>query len=226
MRELMPMDLVYGAIGVGLALAIGTLMVAWPLLWPWLVARRGAALPAALVVLGTGAGAVAGEPLLGLVAGVAVAALVAWRPTVNQAMGPADDYVDDDAAADDPRELPVPAFERAERPQIVQPERALNGEPLSPEDVITIDKCARLLAAGVQGEAAAIELLFDGVRRGGSRRYQTIRDEVRMVAAARYGWKSLLPPEAPAPEPPAEVKPVSGAPRPPGVVYAGEVAED
>lgn len=102
------------------------------------------------------------------------------------------------AQDDEPRYDGVgPAFERAEPASFVQAKQLPNGEGLSAEDNIRVDAAARLLAAGVQGEAAAIELLFDGVKRGGSRRYQAIRDGVRILAASKYGWK------APAVEPPA-----------------------
>lgn len=113
-----------------------------------------------------------------------------WRGGRRSYVEPLEEGDEDEADV-----LENPAFERPERPQNVQGVQPPNDGGLSAEDITKIDAAARMVAAGVAGEAAAIELLFDGVKRGGSKRYVALRDGVRIVAA-RYGWK---PPEAVAP---------------------------
>lgn len=123
-------------------------------------------------------------------------------------------YVTHGAAPADDDPPPFSAFERAERPAFVQAVQPAIVD-LSPEDLARVDGAARALAAGLSGEAALIELFFDGVKRGGSKRYLSIRDAVR-AQAERYGWKgSEIAPPAPAPR----VTPVAGRELPEGAEF-------
>lgn len=60
------------------------------------------------------------------------------------------------------------------------------------DDPAMIDAAARVLAAGLAGEAAIIEAVF-GVPRGGSARYRALRDQVRNAASA-HGWRQAAKP--------------------------------
>ena len=62
--------------------------------------------------------------------------------------------------------------------------------PAQLDEQARIDCAARALAAKLSGEAAIIELLFDGVTRGGGARYLALRDAVRERAQA-YGARHL-----------------------------------
>jgi hypothetical protein len=126
-----------------------------------------------------------------------------------------------------PRRRPIyrtewaePALNSAEPPRPVRPEQLrTDGEagPLSISEIETLDRLGQLFASkALSSEAAAIEAFFPGIKRGGSKRYLQLRDHLR-AAAIRHGWQA---PEPPAPS--AGAKPLSGNPRPPGVVYAGE----
>lgn len=111
------------------------------------------------------------------------------------------DYVAQEPERTNGHGAPFSPFEQAEQPPFVQGVQPPNGAEPPAEDITRIDSAARVLAAGLTGEAAIIELLFDGVKRGGSKRYATIRDGVRLLAASKYGWKQPEPaasaPEAP-----------------------------
>jgi hypothetical protein len=95
----------------------------------------------------------------------------------------------------DVHEAPFSPFERAERPPFVQPEQVMNDVP-SPGELDRIDAAAAALAAGWAGEAAIIETMFSGVKRGGSARYTALRDAVRARAQV-YGWQASPPPAPP-----------------------------
>lgn len=103
-----------------------------------------------------------------------------------------DTLTDDPDGDDDP---PFSAFERAERPSFVQPEQTVNGA-VAPAELDRIDAAALALAAGWAGEAAIIETMFPGVKRGGSARYTALRDAVR-ERALRHGWQAPPPPDPP-----------------------------
>ena len=62
--------------------------------------------------------------------------------------------------------------------------------PAQLDEQARIDCAARALAARLSGEAAIIELMFDGVTRGGGARYLALRDAVRERAQA-YGARHL-----------------------------------
>ncbi len=155
--------------------------------------------------------------------------------TVKGSLGPAADYVDGDEADRDPDALTSAASRQeveaeaaggrgaeARTPALVITEKALQSR-LKDAEAEGYDRGAVALYAFlaqrgylVPGKATAIKADFFKV--AGGRRLQALNAAIDAEPPA--------PPEAPAPEPPAEVKPISGAPRPPGVVYAGEVAED
>lgn len=113
---------------------------------------------------------------------------------------------------------PFSAFERLEPPLSVQAVQPVNGTD-EREDSARIDAAARLLAAGIAGEASLIETIFAGVRRGGSRRYVYLRDAVRS-AARTYGWQESPPPT------PLVRTPVAGRPIPSGVIFETTPATD
>lgn len=133
----------------------------------------------------------------GALAAIGVLALLYLRviaPILRSLGLPAPLYDDLTEAPKDDQEPPFSAFERAERPSFVQPEQP-ESSVVRPEELVIIDAAARALASGWAGEAAIIETMFPGVKRGGSARYTALRDAVRERAQA-HGWK------APAPEPP------------------------
>lgn len=128
-----------------------------------------------------------------------------------------DDYVADGEGAPRVTDAAVCPFEQAEQPRPVQPEQprteGAEGE-LSISDLQTLDRLGALFAAkALSSEAAAIEVFFAPVKRGGSRRYLQLRDHLR-AAALRHGWKPAEP------APPAGHTPIAGRPVPPGVEFA------
>lgn len=114
------------------------------------------------------------------------------------------DYGKRSEASDDHDEAPFSALNGPERPVFVQPEQLAQAAERA-----TVEAAARALAVGWAGEAAIIEAFFDGVKRGGSRRYTDLRDAVRARAQA-HGWKA--PELAPPPEPPRVVRVYEGRP--------------
>ncbi len=113
-------------------------------------------------------------------------------------------YVTHEGGADDHDEAPFTALNSPERPPFVQ---AVQEQAIT--ERATIEAAARILATKVMGESAAIELLFDGVKRGGTPRYLALRDAVR-ERAKQHGWQAPEP--APPPEPPRVVKVYAGRP--------------
>jgi hypothetical protein len=111
------------------------------------------------------------------------------------------DYVAHAGRADVAPEAPFTALNSPERPAFVQPEQLAQAAERA-----TIDAAARFMAAHNVGEAAVIELLFDGVKRGGSKRYTDLRDAVR-ARAQLHGWQAPA-----APEPPRVVRVYEGRP--------------
>ena len=104
-------------------------------------------------------------------------------------------------------DAPNVAFARAEQPLEQPPNDAEHAAVPSLNDVEhtgKVDAVARLLAAGKLGEASLIETVFD-VKRGSSKAYTQVRDEVR-AAAVGYGWQQPAPP----PEPEQRVIRVNG----------------
>lgn len=128
----------------------------------------------------------------------------AWRGVKRYEAPPAR-YVAPRAAEEDRNAAPFTALNSPERASFVQPVQAPNGAGVGLEDITRIDAAARGLAAGLSGEASLIELFFDGVKRGGSKRYTDLRDAVRLLASVKYGWKPPEPlPVAPT-RPPLQV---------------------
>ena len=110
-------------------------------------------------------------------------------------------YVAPRAVSLAPVDPPFSPFERAERASFVQPVQALNGDAQTADDITRIDAAARALAVNLAGEAGLIELFFDGVKRGGSKRYADLRDAVRLRAASAYAWTPKSVPAPPARSP-------------------------
>lgn len=139
---------------VTMAWAMGGLTVAvvswlcWPLARPWLHDRRAALLPLGLIIGSTLAGGFAGEPLIGLLAGIIGAAFVIFGPLlVNHSQEPAPDYV----THDDDENARSPAFalerererEREPAPNGVKAPVQLNGTLYTPEQLDRIKRRVR-----------------------------------------------------------------------------------
>lgn len=191
MRELLPEDLIAIGAGMALALVVGVAIVGWSVIAPWLLARRSFVVPALLIVVATSVGAAVGHPGAGLLAGVIMAGVALWPVKPSAQDGASYDEPPEDE--DDHHDAEFDPFEPAEPHQNVQRSNDPNDPALSHEDVIKIDTAARALARGWAGEAALIEEFWPGVKRGGSKRYTTLRDAVHKVAREAHGWQGREP---------------------------------